>query len=141
MDTFTDIDSSDLIRRNHELLNSLPAYIRYSEDMWMRKDPMDAFLAAQEHLDILYNEFMIRRTMVGRLGDNPTELVHLAHNILSTVLEASQIRGARGHNVGCVPWIVSSPSSNHSLRQTLPFPVTANSFIRSSSTASQLPAS
>ena len=55
---------------------------------------------------MLYNEFMVRRMMVARLGDDHTELLHIAHKILSTVLAASQIRGARGQNIGCVPWIV-----------------------------------
>jgi hypothetical protein len=75
-----------------------------------------AFLAAQEHLDILYNEFMIRRMMVARLGDDHTELLHLAHKILGTVLESSQVRGARGGQTGCVPWIVS-PSANLTLQR------------------------
>ena len=105
----TDAQHRDVIRRSNELLASLPSYVQYSEDLWLRQDPVTAYLAAQEYLDMLYNEFMVRRMMVARLGDDHTELLRIAHKILSTVLAASQIRGARGQNAGCVPWIVSSP--------------------------------
>ena len=98
-----------MIRRSNDLLASLPSYIQYSEDIWLSQDPVAAYLAAQEYLDMLYNEFIVRRMMVARLGDDHTELLHIAHKILSTVLAASQIRGERGQTSGCVPWIVSNP--------------------------------
>jgi hypothetical protein len=74
----------------------------------MGSDPVSAFLASQEYLDILYNEWMIRRMRVARLGDDHTELLHISHKILVTVLEGSQIRGLRGSHGGCVPWVVSN---------------------------------
>jgi hypothetical protein len=100
------MESRDLIQRNTKLLMSLPSYVRYSEKMWSSHNPAVVFRAAQEYLDILYNEFMVRRMMVARLGEDHTQLLHLAHQILKTVLEATSVRGARGTNVGCVPWIV-----------------------------------
>ena len=104
---FTDNHHRDVIRRSHDLFNSLPTNIHYTPDIWMTRDLVSAFLAAQEYLDNLYNEFMIRRMMVARLGDDHTELLNIAHKILGTVLEASQVRVSRGNNVGCIPWIVS----------------------------------
>jgi hypothetical protein len=98
---------------------SLPSYVRYSEEMWSSNNPGVVFRAAQEYLDILYNEFMIRRMMVARLDEDHNELLHLAHRILKTVLEASSVRGARGANVGCVPWIVSIDTSAVSLFYSL----------------------
>lgn len=63
-------------------------------------------MSAQEHLDILYNEFMIRRMMVARLGEDRAELLNISNRILSIVLEASQFGGSRG-NIVLVPWLVS----------------------------------
>ncbi|KIX07364.1 uncharacterized protein Z518_02017 [Rhinocladiella mackenziei CBS 650.93] len=96
----------DIIRRNRELLSSFPERIRYNTDMWNHADPARAFMAAQAYLDVLYNEFMLRRTLYRRLGESRSELLKLSHRILSVILQVSNIRGCHTSNADYIPWIM-----------------------------------
>ena len=96
--------ATDIIARNQSLMEALPEYIRFRPGMWNR-DARVSFYSAQEYLDILYNEFMLRRAMVRQLRDDPSDLLNIAQKILSAVLEASTTRFARTTNAACVPWM------------------------------------
>lgn len=97
--------SRDLIRRNQELLDSLPAHMRYHSSMWETIESSNVFLTAHQYLDILYNEFMIRRLMCHLLQHDSSELLQLSHKIVSVVVEVSHIRGSHISNTS-FPWIM-----------------------------------
>jgi chromatin structure-remodeling complex subunit RSC3/30 len=94
----------DVITRNQQTLESLPEYIRFRPGEWVR-DAKDGFWAAQEYLDIIYNEFMLRRALVRHLRYDPNGLLDVAQRILSGVLEASSTRQSRTTNSACIPWM------------------------------------
>lgn len=96
----------DIIRRNQKLHASLPAYIQHQPDMWMTTEAGPSFLAALEYLDFLYNEFMLRRMLVRRQHESPSELFTVAQRILNAVTEARNIRGSLTANNACIAWIV-----------------------------------
>lgn len=62
-------------------------------------------MAAQAFLDVLYNEFMLRRIVYRRLRENRSELLQLSHRMLATILEVSNIRGCHTSNADYIPWI------------------------------------
>ena len=109
----------DILSRNRLLLDSLPEYVRFRPGEW-NPNAVSSFFAAQEYLDILYNEFMIRRTMVRQLRYDPSELLNVAQQILAAVLEASTTRFARTSNAACVPWVAVLVSYLCFGRQLLP---------------------
>ena len=96
----------DIIARNQHLHTSLPMYMQHLPDMWMTREATPSFMAAQEYLDFLYNEFMLRRMLVRRQLENPTELMQVARKILNAVTEARNIRGSLTNNSACIAWIV-----------------------------------
>ena len=97
---------SDIIRRNQELLDSIPAHIRYHSSLWETIEPSNVFLAALQYLDVLYNEFMIRRLMCRLLQHDSSELLQLSHKIIGVVVEVSNIRGPLISNTSYIPWIM-----------------------------------
>ncbi len=74
--------------------------------MWETIEPSNVYLAALEYLDVLYNEFMIRRHMCRRLQHDSLELLLLSHIIIAVVVEVSNIRGPLISNTSYIPWIM-----------------------------------
>ena len=107
----------DIITRNQELMESLPEYVRFRPGTWERKAVV-RFFAAQEYLDILYNEFMIRRMMIRQFRHDPDDLLKVARQILEGVLEASTKRYTT--NDACVPWMAILVSTS-GCRSSLPY--------------------
>ena len=106
-----------MIRRNQELYASLPSYAQYKPDMWEERDISESFFAALQYLDVLYNEFMLHRTLVRRLNIDNTELLLVTQKVMKIVLESVNVRSCHV-SWGCVPWIVSF----HNLFFSLSFP-------------------
>lgn len=62
-------------------------------------------MAAQEYLGLLYNEFMVRRTLCRCLREGPDELLQLSQRILSIVVEVSNMRSSLTSTRRYVPWV------------------------------------
>ena len=97
--------AQSLIRQSKELFASLPLSLQHRPDLWEMHDSSPRFQAVSAYLDNIYNEFLLRRMLVRRLNDDPTELILLAHDILVAVIEARNIRGAFQAGAG-MPWII-----------------------------------
>lgn len=96
----------DCIRRNQETYNSLPQAIQLPPESWLLHDKKIGFPAARQFMDFLYNEFMLRRVLVRRYHDDPTELLQIAHKMLTAVIESRNIRGVRSVTTACMAWIL-----------------------------------
>ena len=97
--------AQSIICRSKELYASLPQWLQHSPKMWMSHNSKPQWQTVSQYLDNVYNEFMLRRMLVRRLHDDPTELVLLAHEILEAVIEARNIRSVL-QNGGGMPWII-----------------------------------
>ncbi|KAJ9604727.1 hypothetical protein H2200_010841 [Cladophialophora chaetospira] len=95
--------AEDIINRCKSLYDRSPR--KYSQDVWLAHSAETSFRVAREYLANTYNEFMIRRLLVRRHQDDPTELVLLAHKILATVIEMRNSRGAASSSV-CLAWVI-----------------------------------
>lgn len=96
----------DILRRCKELSTSIPVSLRYSPETWVTHETGISFQAIICYLDHTYNEFMLRRMLVRRFRDDPTELLLLAHKILAAVIEARHLRGIGSSNAACISWII-----------------------------------
>lgn len=63
-------------------------------------------MALTQNLDILYNEFMLQRTLVRHYRQPPDALLQVAQSLMTAVLEGSRAQGAFRHLSGCLPWLV-----------------------------------
>ena len=74
--------------------------------MWESLEPSNAYLAAQEYVDRLYNEFILRRLLCRVFLHDPSELLQVAYKIMTVVVEVSNIRGPLVANSSYIPWIM-----------------------------------
>ena len=95
-----------IINQCKELYVSLPLSLDHSPEAWASHGPGVSFQAVWQYLDHIYNEFMLRRMLVRRLHDDPTDLVLVAHKILAAILESRDIRGALPTNAASVCWTI-----------------------------------
>ncbi|KIV78944.1 hypothetical protein PV11_06543 [Exophiala sideris] len=80
--------AQSVIGKSKELYASYPRWFQHTPEMWDTYDSRPTFHAVLQYLDKVYNEFMLRRMLVRHLHDDPTELILLAHEILTAVLES-----------------------------------------------------
>ncbi|KAI1630030.1 hypothetical protein EDD37DRAFT_604894 [Exophiala viscosa] len=92
--------AQSVIRKSKEMYASFPPWLQFSSEMWDTHDSRPSYQAVKQYLDTIYNEFMLRRMLVRRLHDDPTELILLAHEILIAVLEVRNIRGVTQSGAG-----------------------------------------
>jgi hypothetical protein len=96
---------SEIIKRNQQLLDSLPLQLRFNPDQREIKDTLQLFMAAQEYLCILHNQFMIQRHLCHRLGNDTAKLLGLSQRMLSVTLEVSSIRSSLPNLIRFAPWV------------------------------------
>ncbi|RMZ77785.1 hypothetical protein DV737_g4239, partial [Chaetothyriales sp. CBS 132003] len=80
----------DIMARNLSLWQSLPDHVHFNPSSKMGYE--NVAFAAEEYLDILYNEFMLRWMLVRQLRYDPDELFDVAHRILSAMLEVCAVK-------------------------------------------------
>lgn len=95
----------DLIRRNGETHKSMPMTIDSNPGQWASREVSPSWHAVNLYLESKYNDFLVHRTLVRQLRDEPDELLQLAHLILTAVIEVRNIRGILPSRLGCVQWL------------------------------------
>lgn len=106
------IDSlySALKQRLHESGKSLPAKLRDRPDCWvLERTVSENFFQLSQHLDFVYNDFLLERTLVKRLRASSTELIRVSRFLLSKMLVLTGNRHRQGWYAGDLPWLVSLP--------------------------------
>lgn len=95
----------DIIRRNHEVYVSLPMSIDTPPDLWASREISPSWHAVNRYLECRYNEFLILRTMVRQLHDDPNELLILSHTILTAIIEVRNMRAVLPTRLNCMAWL------------------------------------
>jgi len=80
-------ESNGLIERAKKLYMSFPLPEQRPSKTWTDYGPLTfSYNARRQFLDCTYDEFLLRRLLVQRLGDDPLELLVVANEMLSTIL-------------------------------------------------------
>ena len=88
---------------------SLPLKLRDRPDRWvLERTVAENFFLLSKHLDFVYNDFLIERTLVKQLRVSPTELVTVSTSLLSSMLILTGNRHRQGWYANDLPWLVGS---------------------------------
>ena len=105
----TNLHHRNLKQRLQEAEKSLPPKLRDRPDRWvLERTVPENFFQLSKHLDFVYNEFLLERTLVKRLRASPAALVGASRSLLSTMLILTGNRHRQGWYSNDLPWLVSS---------------------------------
>lgn len=107
--------ATDIARRNKAIWQQLPQHLQYRPEIWDDISHDECFYAAMQYLDIVYNDFLLQRTLVRRARARPQELLRISRLIIGTILDVINNRSRLHGNNQDIPWIVSIFSIFHSL--------------------------
>ena len=94
--------------RLRESEESLPVKLRDRSDRWvLERKAAENYTQLSKHLDFVYNEFLIERTLVKRCRVSPVELVAVSRSLLSSLLTLTGNRHRLGSYTNDLPWLVS----------------------------------
>jgi hypothetical protein len=98
--------SADIARRNEEAWNGFPKSHKYYPEIWTGKRSADECVTTVFiYLDVVYNEFLLQRTLVRRVRAPSEALVRISRLLLSTCIAVVNNRSHLG-TVGCdAGWI------------------------------------
>ena len=101
-------DESDVIRRQKEAYDALPPMLRDRADQWvLERSAADNYFLLSKHIDPLYNEFLLHRTLVKRLRIEPVELVRVSRSLVSRLLVMCGNRHRQGFFANDLPWLIA----------------------------------
>lgn len=108
-ESVTDLQYRILKQRLRESEESLPFKLRDRPDRWVlgRTVPENFYLLTN-HIDFVYNGFLIERTPVKRLRVSSAELVTVSRSLLSSMLILTGNRHRQGWWSNGLPWLVGS---------------------------------
>ncbi|CAD6589419.1 MAG: hypothetical protein ASARMPRED_004039 [Alectoria sarmentosa] len=87
---------------------SLPLKLRDRPDRWvLERTVAENFFLLSKHLDFVYNDFLIERTLVKQLRVSPTELVTVSTSLLSSMLILTGNRHRQGWYANDLPWLIA----------------------------------
>ena len=87
----------------------LPFKLRDRANRWvMERTVAENFCHLTRHIDVVYNYFLIEKTLVKRLRALPTELVKVSRSLLSSMLILTRHRHRQGRWSNDLPWLVGS---------------------------------
>lgn len=95
--------------RIRESENGLPFKLRDRPDRWiLERTVAENFFQLSKHLDYVYNEFLLERTLVKRLRVPLAELIVVSRSLLSSMLILTGNRHRQGWYSNDLPWLVRS---------------------------------
>lgn len=99
--------SADIARRNEQAWNDFPKTHKYYPEIWTGKRSADECVTTVIiYLDVVYNEFLLQRTLVRRVRAPSEALVRISRLLLSTCIAVVNNRSHLG-TMGCdAGWIV-----------------------------------
>ncbi len=98
--------AQSILDRCKGFYDSTPHMLQPSPEMWAPHSvSRTSYPVMRQYLEHTYDEFMIRRMLVRRFQEDPTELVQLAHKILIVVIEMRNMRGVLSTSA-CLSWMI-----------------------------------
>lgn len=99
--------SADIALRNEQAWNEFPKALKYYPEIWTgKRSAEDCVTTVIVYLDVVYNEFLLQRTLVRRVRAPSEALVRISRLLLTTVLAVVNNRSQCG-TAGCdAAWIV-----------------------------------
>jgi chromatin structure-remodeling complex subunit RSC3/30 len=100
---------SDIAQRNKEAWESFPEAVRYYPAIWnSNRGREECFFTVLIYLDLIYNDFLIQRTLVRRLRARCDELIRISRLLMTTLLDVIGNRAALRTSSCDIPWLVST---------------------------------
>ena len=120
--------------RLRESEESLPFKLRDRSDLWvLERKAAENLIHLSKHLDLVYNEFLVERTLVKRLRVPPVELVAVSRSLLSTLLTLTGNRHQLGSYTNDLPWLVSINCKLGVVRTLMPYRLLCMPFLQQES--------
>jgi chromatin structure-remodeling complex subunit RSC3/30 len=99
----------DIARRNKEAWESFPEAVRYYPAIWnSSRSREECFFTVLTYLDLIYNDFLLQRTLVRRIRARSDELIRISRLLMTTLLDVIGNRAALRSTSGDIPWLVST---------------------------------
>lgn len=98
----------DIARRNKEAWESFPEAVRYYPAIWnSNRSREECFFTVLTYLDLIYNDFLLQRTLVRRIRARCDELLRISRLLMTTLLDVIGNRAALRTSSCDIPWLVS----------------------------------
>jgi chromatin structure-remodeling complex subunit RSC3/30 len=99
----------DIARRNKEVWESFPEAARYYPAIWnSNRSREECFFTVLTYLDLIYNDFLLQRTLVRRIRARSDELIRISRLLMTTLLDVIGNRAALRSSSCDIPWLVST---------------------------------
>lgn len=103
---------SDICRRNKEAWESFPEAVRYYPAIWnSNRSREECYFTVFTYLDLIYNDFLLQRTLVRRIRARCDELLRISRLLMTTLLDVIGNRAALRSSYCDIPWLVSAVNS------------------------------
>ena len=77
-------------------------------DRWvLERSTAENFFLLSQHMDPIYNEFLLHRALVKRLRVDPAELIRASRSVLSPLLVFCGNRHRQGFYANDLPWLIA----------------------------------
>jgi hypothetical protein len=101
----------DIARRNKEAWESFPEAVRYYPAIWnSNRSREECFFTVLIYLDLIYNDFLLQRTLVRRIRARYDELLRISRLLMTTLLDVIGNRASLRSSYCDIPWLVRSDS-------------------------------
>jgi chromatin structure-remodeling complex subunit RSC3/30 len=98
----------DIARRNKEAWESFPEAVRYYPEIWNgNRSREECFFSVLTYLDLIYNDFLLQRTLVRRIRARCDELLRISRLLMTTLLDVIGNRAGLRSSSCDIPWLVS----------------------------------
>lgn len=99
----------DIARRSKEAWESFPEAVRYHPAIWnSNRCREECFFTVLIYLDLIYNDFLLQRTLVRRIRARCDELLRISRLLMTTLLDVIGNRAALRSAACDIPWMVST---------------------------------
>ena len=106
--TRSDQPHRDIAQRNRETWESFPSALHYYPAIWSsERSREECFFAVVVYLDIVYNDFLLQRTLVRRIRARSDELLRISRLLMTTLLDVVGNKGSLRSSACDIPWMVA----------------------------------
>ncbi len=98
----------EIARRNLESWESFPESVRYYPAIWnsdRRRE--ECFFTVIIYLDLIYNDFLLQRTLVRRIRARSDEMLRISRLLMTTLLDVIGNRASLRSSSCEIPWMVA----------------------------------
>ena len=97
----------DIARQNQESWESFPEAVRYYPAIWnSNRSREECFFTVLTYLDLIYNDFLLQRTLVRRIRAPSDELLRISRLLMTTLLDVIGNRATLKSATCDIAWMV-----------------------------------